>query len=105
MRGLNQAYSGGLGSYGLITIITSFLQMHPKIQNERIRQEDNLGVLLIDFFELYSQRFNYDIVGIDIRGDGEYFPKFARDFESNADGFDGKDRLCVQDPADDGRLD
>jgi non-canonical poly(A) RNA polymerase PAPD5/7 len=102
MRGLNEVFSGGLGSYGLVSIITSFLQMHPKIQVGFVRQEDNLGVLLMEFFELYGKRFNYDIVGIDIRHSGEYFLKHKRTFEQYGRE-NAYDRLCVQDPEDESK--
>ena len=35
----------------------------------------NLGVLLIEFFELYGKKFNYDSVGIRLVGSGCYFNK------------------------------
>lgn len=68
-------FSGGLGSYALTSLIVSFLQLHPKIQSGEIKQEENLGILLIEFFELYGKRFQYDTVGISVRGKGSYFRK------------------------------
>jgi DNA polymerase sigma len=38
----------------------------------------NLGVLLIEFFELYGINFNYEMAGISIRGTGSYFSKDER---------------------------
>jgi DNA polymerase sigma len=38
-------------------------------------KEVNLGVLLIEFFELYGKQFNYDNVGIRLVGNGSYFNK------------------------------
>jgi len=35
----------------------------------------NLGVLLIEFFELYGRNFNYTNVGIRVKGGGTYFSK------------------------------
>ena len=35
----------------------------------------NLGVLLIEFFELYGKKFNYNNVGIRLVGNGCYFNK------------------------------
>lgn len=66
MRGLNEVYSGGLGSYGLTLMVTNFLKVHPLVQSGAIREEDNLGVLLMDFLDLFGRRFNYDSVGITI---------------------------------------
>lgn len=65
-RHLNEVFLGGLGSYGLLIMITSFLKMHPLIQAGVIKAKDNLGVLLIEFFELYGRQMNYDDVGIGV---------------------------------------
>ncbi|OLL23900.1 Poly(A) RNA polymerase cid14 [Neolecta irregularis DAH-3] len=74
MRGMNEVYSGGLGSiYGLLIIVNG--QLHPQIASERIQPHNNLGVLLIEFLELYGKKFNYDSVGISIDGKGSYFSK------------------------------
>jgi non-canonical poly(A) RNA polymerase PAPD5/7 len=40
-----------------------------------IEKEVNLGVLLIEFFELYGRKFNYLKTGIRIKGDGSYISK------------------------------
>lgn len=37
--------------------------------------DDNLGVLLIEFFELYGNNFNYFNTGISVRDGGSYFSK------------------------------
>ena len=77
-RGLNEVYSGGLGSYGLILLCVSFFQMHPLIQARLIKPEENLGVLLIEFFELFGKCLSYDRVGISVLGRGSYFEKEER---------------------------
>lgn len=67
-RALNEPYTGGLGSYGLLCMIVSFFQMHPLIQSGLIDPMDfNLGTLLVDFLELYGRAFNYDIAAISIQ--------------------------------------
>lgn len=38
----------------------------------------NLGVLLVEFFELYGNYFNYDETGISLRDGGSYFSKRRR---------------------------
>jgi DNA polymerase sigma len=38
-------------------------------------KEVNLGVLLIEFFELYGRKFNYLKTGIRIKGEGSYISK------------------------------
>ncbi|RUS32076.1 hypothetical protein BC938DRAFT_476338 [Jimgerdemannia flammicorona] len=65
-RGLNEVYTGGLGSYAIVCMLANFLQIHPKIQSGEIRAIQNLGILLIEFFELYGKAFNYDVVGLKV---------------------------------------
>ncbi|KAF9916939.1 hypothetical protein BX616_002379 [Lobosporangium transversale] len=71
----NEVFTGGLGSYTTVIMIISFLQMHPQIQARKMNPEENLGVLLIEFFELYGQCFNYAQVGLSVREGGSYFEK------------------------------
>ena len=49
-RCLNEVYTGGLGSYAIMLMVLSFLQMHQRPGARSARA--NLGVLLIEFFEL-----------------------------------------------------
>jgi non-canonical poly(A) RNA polymerase PAPD5/7 len=44
----------------------------PQLHPQRGR---NLGVLLMEYFELYGKNFNYARVGISVRDGGYYFPK------------------------------
>lgn len=96
MRGLNEVYLGGLGSYSIICLCVSFLQLHPKLASGQIAQADNLGVLLVEALELYGKRFNYDSVGICIRGRGAYFDKYSSGLFSGKQNF----LLCIEDPTD-----
>ncbi|KAK9454045.1 hypothetical protein V1511DRAFT_461037 [Dipodascopsis uninucleata] len=73
-RGLNSVPNGGLGGFAVICLVLSFLQLHPLLSSEVITASDNLGVLLIQFFELYGKNFNYDSVAIDV-GASSYHPK------------------------------
>ena len=81
-RGLNEVFSGGLGSYAVTLMLTSFLQLHPLLQTKWISATDNLGVLLIEFFELYGKNLNVEQVGISIlgqkNGNSAYFDKDER---------------------------
>lgn len=91
-RGLNEVYTGGVGSYSLVLLIVSFLQLHPR--KAATDDDTNLGVLLIEFFELYGRHFNYRQTGIEVRGGGRYFPKSEWIHpQSLSDGI-----LCVVDP-------
>ncbi|KAJ7878996.1 hypothetical protein B0H14DRAFT_3858592 [Mycena olivaceomarginata] len=77
-RGMNEVYTGGLGSYAIVCLVISFLQMHPKVRMGHIDPDRNLGVLVVDFFELYGRKFNYEEVGISLRDGGSYFGKRQR---------------------------
>jgi hypothetical protein len=52
--------------------------MHPKIRLGEIDPSENLGVLLIEFFEFYGQYFNYFDCGICILNGGSYYRKAQR---------------------------
>ena len=94
-RGMNEVFSGGLGSYSIVCLAVSFLQMHPKIRRGEIDAEKNLGVLLMEFFELYGCYFNYEEVGISLKDGGTYYNKKQRgwmDYKHNL--------LSIEDPAD-----
>lgn len=77
-RSMNEVYTGGLGSYSIVCLAISFLQMHPKIRKGEIDAGRNLGVLVMEFFELYGCYFNYEEVGISVRDGGNYFSKQNR---------------------------
>ncbi|XP_039152468.1 non-canonical poly(A) RNA polymerase protein Trf4-1 isoform X2 [Drosophila simulans] len=93
LRDLNEVFTGGISSYSLILMCISFLQMHPRgIYHDTA----NLGVLLLEFFELYGRRFNYMKIGISIKNGGRYMPKD----ELQRDMVDGHrpSLLCIEDP-------
>jgi non-canonical poly(A) RNA polymerase PAPD5/7 len=95
-RNMNEVFTGGLGSYSIVCLAVSFLQMHPKIRRGEIDSEKNLGVLVIEFFELYGCYFNYDEVGISVQKGGTYFSNRQRgwlDFRKNH-------LLSIEDPTD-----
>lgn len=66
LRGLNEVFRGGLGSFSTACLLISFFQLHPLIQLGYLRAEDNLGILLIEFLELYGKLLHYDKVGISV---------------------------------------
>lgn len=66
LRGLNEVFRGGLGSFSIACLLVSFFQVHPLIQLDYLKAEDNLGVLLIEFLELYGKQLNYEKVGVSI---------------------------------------
>lgn len=80
-RDLKEVFTGGIGSYALILMVISFLQLHPRCDAQL--PTANLGVLLIEFFELYGKFFNYFKVGISVRNGGAYLPKDEMDMEDS----------------------
>ena len=61
----------------------------------------NLGVLLIEFFELYGRHFNYLKTGIRIRDGGAYVPK--DDIQRKMENGYRSSLLCIEDPLNPGR--
>lgn len=92
-RDLNEVFTGGISSYSLILMCISFLQLHPRPDAV---VDGNLGVFLIEFFELYGRKFNYMHTGIRIRDGGRYISKE----EMQKDMIDGHrpSLLCIEDP-------
>ncbi|KAK4700916.1 non-canonical poly(A) RNA polymerase PAPD5/7, partial [Phenoliferia sp. Uapishka_3] len=74
-RGMNEVFTGGLGSYSIICLVVSFLQLHPKIQAGEIHPSRNIGLLFVEFLEYYGKHFNFNEAGITLRGRGGYFNK------------------------------
>lgn len=93
-RKLNEVFTGGISSYSLILMVISFLQLHPR-ENAKLDQS-NLGVLLIEFFELYGRNFNYIRVGISVTNGGSYVPK-SQILKEMEPGY-RPSILCIQDP-------
>ncbi|XP_043286884.1 terminal nucleotidyltransferase 4B-like [Venturia canescens] len=93
-RDLNEVFTGGISSYSLILMTISFLQLHPR-QNAYC-EGANLGVLLIEFLELYGRNFNYVKTGIRVKDGGTYISKE----EVQRDMIDGHrpSLLCIEDP-------
>lgn len=94
-RHLNEVFTGGLGSYALVIMIVAFLSMHPLIQAKQIKPEDNIGILLIEFLELYGKSLNFSVVGVglELTGGGYFFEKRIEFRKTDF-------RICVQDPQD-----
>ncbi|KAH8106935.1 hypothetical protein BXZ70DRAFT_915720 [Cristinia sonorae] len=95
-RSMNEVFTGGLGSYSIVCLVISFLQMHPKIRRGEIDPEKNLGTLVMEFFELYGLYFNYHEVGISLRDGGSYYNKSQRGWsDPRSPGL-----LSIEDPGD-----
>lgn len=95
-RSMNEVFTGGLGSYSVICLVISFLQIHPRLRNSEMDARSNLGTLLLEFFELYGRSFNYDAVGISLRRGGCYFLKRNRNWLNMQQSW----LLAIEDPQD-----
>ncbi|XP_041664921.1 terminal nucleotidyltransferase 4A isoform X1 [Cheilinus undulatus] len=93
-RDLNEVFTGGISSYSLILMVISFLQLHPRIDARN--PNENLGVLLIEFFELYGRHFNYLKTGIRIKNGGAYIAK-EEIMKAMMNGY-RPSMLCIEDP-------
>ena len=74
-RNLNEVYSGGLGSYTLLLLVVSHLQM---LRHNFPNSKANLGSVLHQFFKLYGRMFNICLASIRVKDDGGYMDKFER---------------------------
>ncbi|CAL8248580.1 unnamed protein product [Lota lota] len=93
-RDLNEVFTGGISSYSLILMAISFLQLHPRIDARRTNI--NLGILLIEFFQLYSRDFNYLKMAIRVKNGGTYLSKEEL-IQSMGNG-SRPSMLCIEDP-------
>lgn len=69
-------------------------QLHPRIDARN--PNENLGVLLIEFFELYGRHFNYLKTGIRIKNGGAYIAK-EEIMKAMTNGY-RPSMLCIEDP-------
>jgi non-canonical poly(A) RNA polymerase PAPD5/7 len=76
MRNLNEVVDGGIGGFSISCLVVSLLQHHPAIQSGSMVQEHHLGELLLDFFDLYGNKFNMTTTAIRMKPPG-YVVKFV----------------------------
>jgi len=97
-RGLNDTFTGGMGSYLLCNVVLHFLQRHPCMRDPRLFSSTSLGHLLFDFLKYYGRDFRYD-AGISVLDGGYTFRKEERGW-----GGKGKSKgkggiqLCLESP-------
>ncbi|KAF8427937.1 hypothetical protein EV426DRAFT_529284 [Tirmania nivea] len=85
LRKQNEVYVGGLGGFTVMCLVISLLQLHPGFSSGNVPIEKNLGIGLMEFFDLYGHKFKIDKVGIDV-GTRSYFRKpYAPPPRLNAD--------------------
>ncbi|XP_056617820.1 terminal nucleotidyltransferase 4A-like [Triplophysa dalaica] len=93
-RDLNEVFTGGISSYSLILMAISFLQLHPRIDCRA--SNINLGILLIEFFELYGRHFNYLKMGIRVKDGGAVLAK--EEIMKALNNGHRPSMLCIEDP-------
>ena len=104
-RGMNETYTGGMGSFLMQLLIVSYLQQrrreecnsgkHARLYRPNVQA--NLGAMLLEFLELYGVDFNYCTTGISVRYGGYYFPKGASD-KAATFASEGKFLVAVEHP-------
>lgn len=99
-RKLNNVHVGGLGGYATIIMVYHFLRLHPRVSTGNINVMDNLGTLLIEFFELYGRNFSYDdlVIAIDSSDDSPMYLHKSRHPVLTAGR--GIFSIIIQDPSD-----
>ncbi|KAG5486211.1 hypothetical protein LSCM1_07331 [Leishmania martiniquensis] len=64
-RGMHEPYHGGLGSYATTLLVVAFLRQHPiYTTHPEQRGMAGLGKLLVDFFRMCGQYWNYRRVAV-----------------------------------------
>ena len=74
MRGLNEPVNGGIGGFSVICLVVSMLQLIPQVQSRDLVPEHHLGEMLMHFFDLYGNKFNYETTAIRLNPPA-YIPK------------------------------
>ncbi|KAK1836734.1 hypothetical protein QBC39DRAFT_337122 [Podospora conica] len=97
MRGLNEPASGGIGGFSVICLVISMLQQMPQIQARSMDSGHHLGELLLNFLDLYGNKFNYRTTAISVNPP-EYI---AKNRVPNIT-YRNPDRLAIIDPNDPG---
>lgn len=99
-RKLNNVHVGGLGGYATIIMVYHFLKLHPRVSTGNMAVMENLGTLLVEFFELYGRNFSYDnlIIAIDSTDDSPKYLLKSRYPILTAGR--GQFSIIIQDPSD-----
>ncbi|XP_065862069.1 uncharacterized protein [Euphorbia lathyris] len=90
-RELNEVYSGGIGSYALLTML---MAVSKNLRECQASPEHNLGMLLIHFFDFYGRKLNTTDVGVSCGGAGTFFSKRRKGFMNKGRPF----LISIEDP-------
>lgn len=64
MRDLNEVFTGGLGGFSIICLVVSMLQLQPDCHPSKVNPDQLYGDLLLNFLDLYGNKFNTTETGI-----------------------------------------
>ncbi|KAH8665879.1 hypothetical protein BGZ60DRAFT_452915 [Tricladium varicosporioides] len=67
MRGLNEPSNGGIGGFSVICLVVSLLQHMPQVQSRNMIPEHHLGEILMEFFDLYGNQFDFSTTAISMK--------------------------------------
>lgn len=74
MRGLNEVFTGGIGGFTIICLVVSMMQLMPELQLGQMDPHVQYGNLLLNFLDLYGNKFDVVSTGISFNPPG-YFDK------------------------------
>ncbi|KAK5118087.1 hypothetical protein LTR62_004133 [Meristemomyces frigidus] len=92
MRNLNEVHTGGIGGFTVICLVVSMMQLMPELQSGTMNPRLHYGDLLMEFLDLYGNRFDVRNVGIRMSPPG-YFDKVKEPMPKQ-----NSERLTIQDP-------
>lgn len=93
MRGLNEPVNGGIGGFSVICLVVHLLNSLPQVQSRSMAPEHHLGEVLMEFFDYYGNKFNYQMVAIRMNPHG----LVNKNDVSNVV-YRNRDRLSILDP-------
>lgn len=93
MRGLNEPVNGGIGGFSVICLVVHLLNSLPQVQSGSMVPEHHLGELVMEFFDYYGNKFNYQMVAIRMNPPG----LVNKNNVSNVV-YRNRDRLSILDP-------
>ncbi|KAH6687972.1 hypothetical protein F5X68DRAFT_261286 [Plectosphaerella plurivora] len=94
MRGLNEPVNGGIGSFSVSCMVMSMLQLMPQVQSGNLVPEHHLGEMLLEFLDLYGNKFDFMHTAIRVNPAG-YVAKLSKSHNLT---YKNKDRLSIIDP-------
>ncbi|KAI0133453.1 hypothetical protein BJ170DRAFT_678402 [Xylariales sp. AK1849] len=93
MRGLNEPVNGGIGGFSVICLVVHLLHSRPEIQSGTMLPDHHLGELLLEFFKMYGEDFDYRTTAISMKP-----PRFVGKNEVSNVVYRNWDRLSIIDP-------